>query len=168
MQIIDPKAFRNACCAFATGVTVVTTTGPQGEPIGMTMNSFSSVSLNPPLVLWCVGDHANSFELFSNAKHYAVHILHKEQEALSNLLPDVARTSLAILTGQQAWLTRRSCPITRFVSNAKWSMSIPAVITTFSSGEWWRLRIEVIGMLYCISGEGIIGWRRIESSTTPL
>ena len=85
MENFDPKAFRNACGMFATGITVVTTTGPQGEPIGMTVNSFASVSLTPPLVLWSVGNHANSFALFSNAKHYAVHILYKQQESISAL-----------------------------------------------------------------------------------
>ena len=48
----DPRDFRNALGTFATGVTVVTTVGPDGAPIGLTCNSFSSVSLSPPLVLW--------------------------------------------------------------------------------------------------------------------
>ncbi|MEM7126280.1 MAG: flavin reductase family protein [Chloroflexota bacterium] len=85
MSDFDTKAFRNACGMFATGITVVTTMTPDGEPIGMTANSFASVSLDPPLVLWSVGNHANSFDLFSQTEHYAVHILHNEQEALSNL-----------------------------------------------------------------------------------
>lgn len=85
MSDFDQKEFRNACGAFATGITVVTTMGPDGEPVGMTANSFSSVSLDPPLVLWSVGNHAGSFDIFSKAEHYAVHILHKDQEELSNL-----------------------------------------------------------------------------------
>ena len=85
MRNFDQKEFRNACGMFATGITIVTTTAPNGEPVGMTANSFTSVSLDPPLVLWNVGNHANSFDIFSNADHYAVHILHKEQENLSNL-----------------------------------------------------------------------------------
>lgn len=84
MGDFDQKAFRNACGMFATGITVVTTVGPEGEPVGMTVNSFTSVSLDPPLVLWNVGNHARSFALFSTTAHYAVHILHKEQEALSS------------------------------------------------------------------------------------
>jgi len=85
MSVFDQKEFRNACGAFATGITIVTTMGPNDEPVGMTANSFSSVSLDPPLVLWSVGNHAGSFDIFSSAEHYAVHILHKEQEVLSNL-----------------------------------------------------------------------------------
>lgn len=85
MSSFDLKEFRNACGAFATGITIVTTTAPTGEPVGMTVNSFSSVSLNPPLVMWCVGNHANSFQLFSGAQHYAIHVLRSDQEALSTL-----------------------------------------------------------------------------------
>ena len=84
MSDFDQKEFRNACGMFATGITIVTTTNADGEPVGMTANSFASVSLEPPLVLWSVGEHAASYELFSNTKHFAVHILGKEQEALSN------------------------------------------------------------------------------------
>lgn len=83
MTQFDPMEFRNACSSFATGITVVTTMNQAGEPVGMTANSFSSVSLDPPLVLWSVGHQARSFETFSQAKHYAVHILHKGQEAIS-------------------------------------------------------------------------------------
>lgn len=85
MSEIDQKALRNALGMFATGITIVTTTGPNGEPVGMTVNSFSSVSLDPPLVLWSVGQHAGSYEIFSNTDHFAVHVLRKDQEALSNL-----------------------------------------------------------------------------------
>lgn len=85
MSKFDTIQFRNACGAFATGITIVTTMTPEGKPIGMTVNSFSSVSLDPPLVLWSVGNQAISFEIFSNTDHFAVHILHRDQEALSNL-----------------------------------------------------------------------------------
>lgn len=85
MGIFDQKEFRNACGAFATGITIVTTTTPAGDPVGMTANSFSSVSLDPPLILWSVGNQARSFAIFSSTTHYAVHILHTGQEALSNL-----------------------------------------------------------------------------------
>ena len=85
MSEFDQKEFRNACGMFATGITIVTTTDSAGNPVGMTANSFASVSLDPPLVLWSVGNHANSFDIFSNTDHYAVHILHKGQQDLSNL-----------------------------------------------------------------------------------
>ena len=84
MSTFDTREFRNACGMFATGITIVTTIDSEGEPVGMTVNSFASVSLEPPLVLWSVGDHARSFDTFSNTDHYAVHVLHEGQQALSN------------------------------------------------------------------------------------
>ncbi len=51
---IDPRDFRNALGAFATGVTIITAAGADGKPYGLTCNSFASVSLNPPLVLWSI------------------------------------------------------------------------------------------------------------------
>ena len=83
MRAFDQIQFRRACSAYATGVTIVTTTDRAGAPVGLTVNSFTSVSLEPPLVLWCVGGHSRSFETFSSASHYAVHVLHKGQQDLA-------------------------------------------------------------------------------------
>ncbi|WP_027996461.1 flavin reductase [Simplicispira psychrophila] len=80
----DPKEFRRALGMFATGVTIVTTTAPDGAPIGVTANSFNSVSLDPPMVLWSLANNARSLEAFSESTHWNVHILSNEQEALSN------------------------------------------------------------------------------------
>ena len=76
---------RQALSKFATGVTVVSTIDNYGNPIGMTANSFSSVSLNPPLVLWSIGNNQPSYDIFTNAKGYSVNILAKEQENLCKL-----------------------------------------------------------------------------------
>ena len=76
---------RQALSKFATGVTVVSTIDNFGNPIGMTANSFSSVSLNPPLVLWSIGNNQPSYDIFTNAKGYSVNILSKEQENLCKL-----------------------------------------------------------------------------------
>ena len=62
---IDQREYRNAVGCFATGVTIVTTLDNDGERIGITANSFSSLSLDPPLVLFCVDDKINSFEAVS-------------------------------------------------------------------------------------------------------
>jgi len=70
----DPRALRDAFGRFATGVTVVTATGPEG-PVGFTANSFSSVSLHPPLVLWSPARAARRFGIFAKAQHYAIHVL---------------------------------------------------------------------------------------------
>jgi 3-hydroxy-9,10-secoandrosta-1,3,5(10)-triene-9,17-dione monooxygenase reductase component len=79
----DARAFRNALGAFATGVTVVTTRNATGEPVGVTASSFNSVSLQPPLVLWSLARDSQSFAAFSEASHWAVHVLAADQEALS-------------------------------------------------------------------------------------
>lgn len=80
----DTKAFRTALGTFATGVTVITSVGRNGEPVGLTANSFNSVSLDPPLVLWSLAKKAFSLQDFVAARHWAVHVLSAEQEALSN------------------------------------------------------------------------------------
>lgn len=81
---IDPKAFRAALGSFATGVTVITTVSRTGEPVGLTANSFNSVSLDPPMVLWSLAKKAFSLPDFMAAKHWAVHVLSADQESLSN------------------------------------------------------------------------------------
>ena len=80
----DPKEFRRALGMFATGVTIVTTTAADGTPVGITANSFNSVSLDPPMVLWSLANNARSLSAFSDSTHWNVHILSNEQEALSN------------------------------------------------------------------------------------
>jgi flavin reductase (DIM6/NTAB) family NADH-FMN oxidoreductase RutF len=77
----DPRQLRDAYGKFATGVTIVTTQTPEG-PVGITANSFSSVSLDPPLVLWALGSHSKRFAAFSACRHYAIHVLSAEQADL--------------------------------------------------------------------------------------
>lgn len=79
----DPKGFRQALGMFATGVTIVTTSAPDGSPVGITANSFNSVSLDPPLVLWSLARNAKSLPAFTAARHWNVHILANDQQALS-------------------------------------------------------------------------------------
>jgi 3-hydroxy-9,10-secoandrosta-1,3,5(10)-triene-9,17-dione monooxygenase reductase component len=83
MSAIDPIQLRNAFGTFITGVTIVTCRDPQGKPVGMTANSFSSVSLDPPLCLWSIAKTATNFEAFHTGTHFAIHILHSGQEQLS-------------------------------------------------------------------------------------
>ena len=72
---IDERAFRDVMGRFATGVTVVTTAAHDGAPVGVTVNSFSSVSLDPPLVLWSLGLRAPSLPAFRGSGRFAVNIL---------------------------------------------------------------------------------------------
>jgi flavin reductase (DIM6/NTAB) family NADH-FMN oxidoreductase RutF/DNA-binding MarR family transcriptional regulator len=80
----DTREFRSALGAFATGVTLVTTRNDSGEPVGLTANSFNSVSLDPPLVLWSLARRSSNLTAFSRAQHWAVHILASDQETLSS------------------------------------------------------------------------------------
>jgi len=80
----DPKDFRRALGMFATGVTIVTTCSDDGTQVGVTANSFNSVSLDPPMVLWSLANNARSLPVFSTSQDWNVHILSNAQEALSN------------------------------------------------------------------------------------
>lgn len=75
------RAYRDALGRFATGVTVVTAQGPNG-PLGFTANSFASVSMDPPLVLWSPAKSSSRFGVFSTVSHYAIHILAEDQADL--------------------------------------------------------------------------------------
>lgn len=79
----DPRAFRAALACFATGVAVVTARAPDGSRIGMTITSFNSVSLDPPLVLFSVGRGNFSLAGLESAEHYSVNVLAQDQEDVS-------------------------------------------------------------------------------------
>ncbi|WP_030803027.1 styrene monooxygenase/indole monooxygenase family protein [Streptomyces sp. NRRL F-2799] len=79
----DGRELRRALGQYATGVTVVTARAPDGRNVGMTANSFTSVSLDPPLVLWCPGKNSPSLPDFTDASHFAVHVLAADQHHLS-------------------------------------------------------------------------------------
>src|SRR3979490_2646125 len=84
MTDFDPKELRQVLGTFATGVTVITTHAVDGSPVGLTANSFNSVSINPPMVLWGLAKSARSRVAFESATHWAVHILAADQEELAN------------------------------------------------------------------------------------
>ena len=79
----DLRTFRDTLGLFVTGVTIITCRDEDGAPVGITANSFNSVSLDPPLVLWSVGLNAKSLDAFSIASAFAVHILRDDQAQLS-------------------------------------------------------------------------------------
>lgn len=81
---INTREFRDALGTFATGITIVTACAPDGRFAGVTANSFCSVSLDPPLVLWCLARTAPSRTVFANASHFAVHVLAEDQAHLSD------------------------------------------------------------------------------------
>jgi len=73
-----------ARCTYATGVTIITAAAPDGKPYGLTCNSFASVSLNPPLVLWSLVVYSSSLTIFQNASHFTVNVLGVSQQALAS------------------------------------------------------------------------------------
>lgn len=76
------RALRDALGSFATGITVITTVTPQGQRIGLTANSFTSVSLEPPLVLWSLKKNSINLDVFRQATHFAINVLTAQQKEL--------------------------------------------------------------------------------------
>jgi flavin reductase (DIM6/NTAB) family NADH-FMN oxidoreductase RutF len=85
----DARTLRDALGDFATGVTVVTALGPDRQPAGVTINSFASVSLEPPLVLWSLGLQSPSLAAFESCSHYAINILAADQVEMSQRFSQV-------------------------------------------------------------------------------
>ena len=85
MKQLDSKALRNAFGSYMTGVTVITAMTDDGKPVGFTANSFTSVSLEPPLLLVCPAKSLSSFDVFANCKNFAVNILSEDQQNISNI-----------------------------------------------------------------------------------
>lgn len=81
---LDSAAFREALSGFPTGVTVVTAVNGDGRPAGLTVSSFTSVSLEPPLILWCIMRSCPSFAVMEAAERFAVNVLADDQADLSN------------------------------------------------------------------------------------
>jgi len=79
----DQRQFRDALAQFATGVTIVCTRAPNGRYVGFTANSFNSVSLEPPLILWTIARRSGSLGVFESAERYAVNVLSSEQAGLA-------------------------------------------------------------------------------------
>lgn len=80
----DSTAFRRTMGMFATGITVVTARAHDGSLVGLTVNSFNSVSLVPPLIVWSLGNTSTAKEVLETCEYYAVNVLADDQEDLSN------------------------------------------------------------------------------------
>lgn len=90
----DTRAFRNALGSFPTGVAVITTRASAEYHLGITVNSFTSVSLDPPLVLWCMDKKSDRYHAFTNAASYTVSILGTEHQEVSSRLAKQGSHSL--------------------------------------------------------------------------
>ena len=109
---IDPMQFRSALGAFVTGVTIVTTRAANGTDVGLTANSFNSVSLDPPMVLWSLARNAASREAFTQATGFAVHVLAIDQEELSKrfaIRGEVKFAGLALERGESGVPLLQGC-----------------------------------------------------------
>ena len=104
----DGKAFRQSLGKFATGVTVITCADAAGNPCGITANSFSSVSLTPPLVLWNISKISNSLDAYLQTEHFAINVLSAKQQALS---VHFARSDHTTFTGVEHTLSDDGVPL---------------------------------------------------------
>lgn len=96
------RDFRETLGRFPTGVTIVTALSPDGTPIGVTISSFNSVSLDPPLILWSLSTNSPKLEAFRRASHYAINVLASNQHELSNRFASRAEdrfADVAVLEG---------------------------------------------------------------------
>jgi len=84
--IQDDRAFRSVLGEFATGVAAVTVMTKKGEPLGITVNSFSSLSLDPPLVLWCLDKKSDTLDIFTTCSGFTINVLSARQRDLSSRL----------------------------------------------------------------------------------
>jgi len=80
---LDPRELRKALSRYPTGVAVVATRNAAGAPVGLTCNSFTSVSLSPPLVLWCLALYSPSLPAFMQSRYFSINMLSTEQASLS-------------------------------------------------------------------------------------
>ena len=100
MSRIETQALRQALGRFATGVTVITTLGPDGRPVGLTANSLVRLSLEPPLLAWSLARRSGSLAAFLAAPWFAVNVLAEGQEALARRFAGPAERRFAELSWQ--------------------------------------------------------------------
>ncbi|MFV8784214.1 flavin reductase family protein [Microbulbifer sp. SA54] len=105
---LEPMQLRQVFGQFATGVTIVTTGSDTGEAVGMTVSSFNTVSLEPPLILWCIDKKTGCFDAFNHCEHFAIHVLSEQQDNLSSLF---ARRGVDKFSGLDYHLNDRGVPL---------------------------------------------------------
>ncbi|WP_428424375.1 flavin reductase family protein [Methylibium sp.] len=95
MASFEPRELRAAFGQFATGITVVTTCTADGRKVGLTVNSFSSLSLDPPLILWSLVKHSPSLQVFCDAPYFAINVLSEEQHGVARQFATPAKDKFA-------------------------------------------------------------------------
>lgn len=155
----DSHGYRRTLGQFATGVTIVTTSTPDGQRVGLTVNSFTSVSLDPPLVLWCLSRAAASLPSFLAAGRFAINVLALEQSDLAQRFatrhPDrfagvgctVGPGGVPLLAGALAHLVCRNLNLARrptgdhfvFIGEVEHYERFAGEPLAFHGGEYGRL-----------------------------
>lgn len=135
---MNPTDFRKICGQFATGLTVLTTTS-KGEAHGITVNSFTSVSLDPPLILFCIDKKARFNTPLIDEKSLAINILSEEQQEISNRFANPSMTSEERFSGLQL-LSDYAYPV--FYDNV--GVLIAQLHQTHDGGDHWIYIAKVI------------------------
>ena len=135
---MNPTDFRKICGQFATGLTVLTTTS-NGEAHGITVNSFTSVSLDPPLILFCIDKKARFNQPLIAEKSLAINILSEEQQEISNRFANPSMTSEERFSGLQL-LSDYAYPV--FYENV--GVLIAQLHQTHDGGDHWIYIAKVI------------------------
>lgn len=144
----DSRTLRDALGCFATGVTVVTTVAPDGTPVGLTANSFTSVSLEPEILLVCLANSASCLPAFHAAEHFAVNVLHIGQQPLSNRFAMKGEDRFA----ETDW--------------ESWSTGAPIIKSTLASFECEKYQMQDVGDHVILLGK--VSRVRFEPRRDPL
>ena len=150
------RELRNALGRFTTGVAIVTALGDDAEPVGMTINSFGSVSLEPALVSWCIDRRAASYETFVNAGHFSITLLAQHQAELAMRFAtrgadksrdiEIGDDAAPVIAGSCAWFKcdrYRSIPLgdhTMLVGEILEFAQYPVAPLVFSGGSFRQLQ----------------------------
>lgn len=144
----DPRTLRDALGCFATGVTVVTARTAAGEPVGLTANSFTSVSLDPPLILVCIAKSAGSASAIESAEHFSINVLHIGQQPTSDRFARRGEDRFAA--------TSHEC----------WDTNVPMLSGSLASFECSRHAVHDGGDHYILVG--LVTQARFEPKRDPL
>jgi len=151
MKELDPAHFRAVMGHFATGVTVVTATGPQG-PVGMTANAVASLSLRPLLLLVCFDNEARTLPVVGESRRFGVNVLARGQDHLARLfasktpenekfaeVPHRVHDGIPVIEGALAWV---GCDLERLIEAGDHTIGIGAVTAAEAGGGepllWYR------------------------------
>ncbi len=157
---MDPIQYRQALGCFATGITVISAPGPGGTPIGLTANSFNSVSIDPPLVLFSLNRRSYSLQAFLASETFAVNILRDDQQELCHRFAQASEDKWSNV-GYDIWDT--GCPILHDAL-AKFECRIRH---TYEGGDHIIFVGEVMRFEYDPNGRPLVHWHGKYQSMEP-